>query len=357
MASLSTTLASIRRAESGTFRGEYNNDNNGALGAYGITSHNWKALSRMAGLAGANIRSKGAQDAVVANVIQGYYNRYGSWDIAVAAWYGGTKSADIIVRRGGSIRNAQLARLVKQVSRYQKVPDVNNYTLKVGAGAGAKRGNKGWTFPIAGEYEFSGGSFMDKHTKGDRSHHAIDIYAKSGTAVVSPSGGTITKVSEGGKLGGITVTVQGNDGVTYYFAHMSKHAKGITKGQKIMAGHQLGFVGNTGSARGTKAHLHFSMKKGGKAINPYQSLRQAEADGGIMSMPMDITGGADMAAPVDPNAITDQPGPGMLDNLMSSAAGMIAGGQRLDPRKWIDPDREELEIGKEALDGSLANGE
>lgn len=358
MASLSTTLASLRRAESGSFKGNYGYAGERTAygsprGAYGITDFNWRIMTKMADMTGANIRSQRAQDAVAANVMQQYHDRYGSWDLAVAAWYGGTKSADVIVRNGGKIRNASLARLVKKVGGYQRIPDVNNYPIK-GTPRQSTGGRKGWTFPVAGKYEFSGGSFMDKHTKGDRSHHAIDIYAESGTAIVAPVAGTITKVGTGGTLGGNTVTVQGNDGITYYIAHMSKHAK-IEKGQKVMAGHQLGFVGNTGSAKRTKAHAHFSMKKGGKALNPYKYLKQAEADGGVMSLEMDLTGveGHDdmQAQPTDPASA--QAGTGMLNQLVSAASGMIAGGQRLDPRQWIDPKTEELDLTKkETIDGS-----
>jgi len=194
---------------------------------------------------------------------------------------------------------------------------------------------------------------MDKHTKGDRSHHAIDIYAKSGTGIVSPAGGTITRVKSGSKLGGTTVTVMGNDGIEYYFAHMSKHAPNLKQGQKILAGHTLGYVGNTGSAKRTKAHLHFSMKKAGKALNPYSHLRQAEADGGVMTLDMDLTGAEghdDHAAHTAHTA--EMEGGGMVDQMVASASNLVAGGQRLDPRTWIDPATEELDLTEGASDGS-----
>lgn len=362
MASLGTTLASIRRAESGSFKGNYGTVGERGRGgtprgAYGILDTNWTGWAAAAGIAGANHRSARAQDTVAASVLQSYYNRYGSWDLATAAWYGGTKSADTIVRNGGKIRNAQLARLVKKVGGFQKIPAVNNFTIpsrgqqSVAARAegGRAQTNKGWTFPVAGATEWSGGSFMDKHTKGDRSHHAIDIYAAKGTPIISPVGGTITSVRTGGKLGGTTVSVTGSDGVTYYFAHMSKHAAGLKRGQKIMAGHHLGSVGNTGSARGTKAHLHFSMKKNGKAINPKGFLSGAETTNGLY---------ADLEyAPDDPMAVTAQQAQGdapfgttLPEQLVEQTSNLMAGGVRLDPREWIDPDIEELDLNKEKTD-------
>lgn len=365
MASLGTTLAAIRRAESGSFKGNYGATGDRGRGgtpkgAYGILDTNWSGWSAAAGLAGANPRSARAQDTVAAAVLQSYYNRYGSWDLATTAWYGGTKSADTVAKNGGKIRNAHLARLVKKVEGFQKIPDVNNYARQVPKGAtkraqgGRAQTNEGWTFPVAGSTEWSGGSFMNKHTKGDRSHHAIDIYAAQGTPIISPVGGTITSVKSGGKLGGTTVAVRGRDGITYYFAHMSKHAAGLERGQKIMAGHALGTVGNTGSARGTKAHLHFSMKKNGKALNPKSFLNGAETSNGVYT---DLE-----YAPDDPTAVTagqttqETPfGTTVPEAMVDSVSNNIAGGKRLDPREWIDPNVEKLDLNQTKTDmGSVA---
>ena len=364
MASLATTLAAIRKAESGTFRGEY-----GAVGrrltqgqprgAYGILDRNWRSFAATAGVPGADWRDKNAQDRVAATIIQSYYERYGSWDAAVAAWVGGPRSADSIMRKGHTT-NPQIAKYVKQVANYQRIPDVNNYPLSASALRGGKGGTRGgsWQFPIAGKAEWSGGSFMDKHTKGDRSHHAIDVYAAKGTPIVSPVSGTITKIGSGGTLGGNTVSVMGSDGVTYYFAHMQGHSKNITKGDKIMAGTHLGFVGNTGSARGTKAHLHFSMKKGGKALNPKDFLAQAQGDMGAFDGldPYEAAiqqgaAGAGAGATVSPVAAGF--GQSLPDAMIEAAANTVAGGKRVDPRKWqaegvaqdlIERDVEKLEL-------------
>ena len=120
MANLQTTLSAMRRAESGSFRGDYGYRGRRAsggtpVGAYGILDSNWRGWASSAGIPGANIRSKTAQDRVAGFVMQSFYNRYGSWELATAAWFGGTKSADAIAKKGGTISNAILARLVKQV--------------------------------------------------------------------------------------------------------------------------------------------------------------------------------------------------------------------------------------------------
>lgn len=356
MASLSTTLAALRRAESGSFRGNYSfrgerGQGGTPEGAYGILNTNWRPWAASAGISGANSKSRLAQDKVAAHVLQSYYNRYGSWELATAAWYGGTKSADIIQRRGGKIRNAKIARFVKQVGNFQKHPEVNNYstnTTRAVRSAAAAGGESGWVFPVAGGNEWSGGSYMAKHTKGDRSHYAIDVYSAKGTPIVSPVGGTVTKVGVGGKLGGNTVAVLGNDGVTYYFAHMSGHAKGLERGQKIMAGHHLGAVGNSGSARGTKPHLHFSMKKNGKPLNPKVFLNGAETANGLYATDLQYEEAqeGDLSTPQG-DAPFGTTGP---EQMVEQVSNVMAGGVRLDPREWIDPNVDELDLNKEKTD-------
>ncbi len=89
--------------------------------------------------------------------------------------------------------------------------------------------------------------------------------------------GTISRAnSTDSGLGGITVTLQGNNGTRYYYAHLSGIASGIHSGVSVKAGRILGFVGHTGNA-GTCNHLHFAMYPGGgSATNPYATLKSAD---------------------------------------------------------------------------------
>ena len=105
-----------------------------------------------------------------------------------------------------------------------------------------------------------------------RSHHdypATDILAKIGCAFVSPVSGVVEDVSYkdlwngktnlGQDRGGLSVSIIGDDGVRYYGSHLSKIETGIAPGVIVKVGQKLGEVGNTGSARGTKSHLHFGI--------------------------------------------------------------------------------------------------
>ena len=104
------------------------------------------------------------------------------------------------------------------------------------------------------------------------SHHdyaATDILAKSGCKYVAPIGGTITEVSPkdiwnskknlGDTRGGLSVTLVGDDGVRYYGSHFKSIEPGIEPGVVVVAGQTLAYVGATGSARGTKPHVHFGI--------------------------------------------------------------------------------------------------
>lgn len=118
-----------------------------------------------------------------------------------------------------------------------------------------------YAFPVA-----------DCEVKYSRYHHdypATDIQAKQGCAFVAPIGGVVEDVSRkdrwsyktnrGQDRGGLLVSMIGDDGVRYYGSHLRKVADGIEPGLRVEMGTKLGEVGSTGSARGTKGHLHFGI--------------------------------------------------------------------------------------------------
>ena len=95
------------------------------------------------------------------------------------------------------------------------------------------------------------------------------MYARKGCAVVSVTSGTVDEVSrkdrwspranDGATRGGLSISVIGDDGVRYYYSHLSSIAKAIEPGQRVRSGQRIGSVGKTGSARGTSPHLHFGL--------------------------------------------------------------------------------------------------
>ena len=99
-----------------------------------------------------------------------------------------------------------------------------------------------------------------------RTHKGVDMFAATGTPVVAVVSGSVFFQSD--TLGGLAAYVQGNDGNTYYYAHLNDYVGG---GRSVSGGELIGRVGNTGDASGGPSHLHFEIRPGGPngiAIDP-----------------------------------------------------------------------------------------
>ncbi|HSK74689.1 MAG TPA: M23 family metallopeptidase, partial [Pyrinomonadaceae bacterium] len=101
----------------------------------------------------------------------------------------------------------------------------------------------------------------------DRLHQGQDIFAPRGTPVYSATDGYVWRIREN-RLGGNTVWVLGAGGRVYYYAHLDRYAPELKVGDEVTTDTILGFVGNTGNAKGTPPHLHFGVYTMGGAINP-----------------------------------------------------------------------------------------
>jgi murein DD-endopeptidase MepM/ murein hydrolase activator NlpD len=103
---------------------------------------------------------------------------------------------------------------------------------------------------------------------GGRHHEGVDMLAARGTPVVAVEEGTVLRMRSGG-LGGITVWLQGGGGDQYYYAHLDGWVPGLTVGQSVQAGEELGYVGTSGNASDWLPHLHWEFHPGGgAAVNP-----------------------------------------------------------------------------------------
>ena len=334
MMALEALLATIRLLESGSFEGDYNyvGKSEGGLrprGAYGISAEQWDGWAQRAGLPGADWRDPAAQDRVAAHRASEYLDTFGRYEIAAAAWIGGTNSAYKILQRGydgvDSIQNDRIREYVSAaVKAFDVAPDFG-VVRRAHPQYSKKQQNKvssqgGWVMPVAGPNEFSNGSWMpDTHTHRGRTHAAVDVYAEEGTPIVAPVAGKVISTKHG-KIGGHTARILGDDGITYYFAHMAEGAV-VGAGQRVLAGNHIGYVGRTGSAKNTKPHLHFSMTKGGRKINPYSFLSGA-GDSAKFAANANAFG----------SVSGNQPGTlSQMNEMLDQWSRTVAGGERKSP--------------------------
>ncbi len=104
-----------------------------------------------------------------------------------------------------------------------------------------------------------------------RSHEGQDIFAPKGTPILSATTGYVVKIGDD-NLGGHTVSVIGDGGRKYYYAHLDAYATNLEVGDYVTRKTVLGYVGTTGNADGTPPHLHFGIYTTTGAINPLPLL-------------------------------------------------------------------------------------
>lgn len=117
-------------------------------------------------------------------------------------------------------------------------------------------------------------NFGDARGDGTRTHQGLDIMAREGTSIMSPTDAIVVRTGNGTNSG-IYIRTANPGGENFVYMHLSKVAAGIETGDKVLRGEIIGFVGNTGNASGGPAHLHFELRQGGTAMDPFPRLTQA----------------------------------------------------------------------------------
>lgn len=99
-----------------------------------------------------------------------------------------------------------------------------------------------------------------------RTHNGVDIAAEEGTPVCAACDGTVLSVTEDALMG-VTVVLEHEGGFTSTYACLGEEVY-VSAGDEVLAGENIGAVGATASAESPEPHLHFSVSRDGKLIDP-----------------------------------------------------------------------------------------
>lgn len=141
-----------------------------------------------------------------------------------------------------------------------------------GAAAGATASQtEGFTCLFSSSYRFV--NDWGQPRSGGRTHKGTDIVAPYDHPVLAVANGSL--ITRNSDLGGISLWLDANNGTSYYYAHLSGYAPGVTDGTVVSAGQLIGYNGDTGNAVGGVPHVHFQIHPGGRGnppVNPYPTL-------------------------------------------------------------------------------------
>lgn len=133
-------------------------------------------------------------------------------------------------------------------------------------------------FPVGGPYRFSNswGAPRMVGTASAHSHKGTDVFAATSTPLLAVEPGTVVRRGTD-RLGGLKLWLIGDSGYVYYYAHLESFVASVVDGTRVAAGQTVGFVGNSGNARGGAPHVHFEVHVRGVAVNPYPLLAVASS--------------------------------------------------------------------------------
>jgi murein DD-endopeptidase MepM/ murein hydrolase activator NlpD len=163
------------------------------------------------------------------------------------------------------------ARLVRLERRRQAAAKVTPTPTPPpgGGGGGGSGGGSGSACILERPY-----SYVDSWgaaRSGGRSHQGTDVMAPHGARVFAFVNGVVSRESSSAN-GGIQLYLQGDNGVEYFYAHLSGYA--VSAGTRVRAGQLIAYNGQTGNAAATAPHVHFEVHLSGGPVNPYPYLRR-----------------------------------------------------------------------------------
>ena len=131
-----------------------------------------------------------------------------------------------------------------------------------------------FTWPVNGTViaDFSMEALVYNETMGHwRTHDGLDLAVSQGTQVLAAADGTVIAVYDHDFMG-TTVEIDHGDGLTSQYANLAAKPT-VSEGDQVKTGSVIGSVGATAIAEsGRPAHLHFTIFRDGKPIDPRELL-------------------------------------------------------------------------------------
>ncbi len=109
-----------------------------------------------------------------------------------------------------------------------------------------------------------------RHRRVRKEHKGLDFAGRRGTPIHAAGPGIVSRANLSRSYGRIVIVDHGN-GLETRYAHMQRFK--VKRGTKVEAGSVVGTVGSSGRATGP--HLHFEVRKNGKALPPSDVVKFA----------------------------------------------------------------------------------
>jgi len=100
-------------------------------------------------------------------------------------------------------------------------------------------------------------------------HNGVDYAAGTGAPVWATADGTVAFAGERGANGNL-ISLRHANGYESFYAHLSRFARGLSRGDTVEQRQVIGYVGSTG--RSTGPHLHFGLKQNGRFVDPLAEI-------------------------------------------------------------------------------------
>jgi len=117
--------------------------------------------------------------------------------------------------------------------------------------------------PVEGYVSVPFGQIMGTDGQMVEVHYGVDIEAEKGASVIASESGYVKETGSNPEYGNF-VKIAHSDDVETLYAHCSKVL--VSVGEKVDKGDIIAKAGDLNSPVG--AHLHFEIRKGGKAVDP-----------------------------------------------------------------------------------------